>query len=360
MRTIPAPGDEASTAARKSERGDTLRSSSPPIVRGPSCPSAIDARSSRSSHHDVALVRTAAARIAPAALALIAHGAFALACGSTEVPPPGAPPAPPPSSEAAPGARPSASPSPSPSPSATAPSPAAQAPSGLICIAKHFVGKPAQRGAAWVLALPDGTELPWDDAKPKPFDLEMEQPDLQDTLSIPYAPGAITAVTAVDHDPGRIRSDVLFKATYGASAAAVQQALVDVGFVGQTVKVHARAAAALGRVSAKLEARIAQTPSLGAYVTGELGGTFAWRPIANTTRMSVHSYGAAIDIVVAKSNYWEWEKTPSGAFVWKNQIPQAVVDAFESEAFAWGGRWYHYDTMHFEYRPELFDPACAP
>jgi hypothetical protein len=24
----------------------------------------------------------------------------------------------------------------------------------------------------------------------------------------------------------------------------------------------------------------------------------------------------------------------------------------------WGGRWYHYDTMHFEYRPELFDPRC--
>lgn len=19
----------------------------------------------------------------------------------------------------------------------------------------------------------------------------------------------------------------------------------------------------------------------------------------------------------------------------------------------WGGRWYHYDTMHFEYRPEI-------
>jgi hypothetical protein len=21
--------------------------------------------------------------------------------------------------------------------------------------------------------------------------------------------------------------------------------------------------------------------------------------------------------------------------------------------FIWGGYWYHYDTMHFEYRPEL-------
>jgi D-alanyl-D-alanine carboxypeptidase len=24
-----------------------------------------------------------------------------------------------------------------------------------------------------------------------------------------------------------------------------------------------------------------------------------------------------------------------------------------SYGFIWGGKWYHYDTMHFEYRPEL-------
>jgi hypothetical protein len=27
--------------------------------------------------------------------------------------------------------------------------------------------------------------------------------------------------------------------------------------------------------------------------------------------------------------------------------------AAERRSFVWGGRWYHYDTMHFEYRPEL-------
>jgi hypothetical protein len=43
---------------------------------------------------------------------------------------------------------------------------------------------------------------------------------------------------------------------------------------------------------------------------------------------------------------------------WENRIPQFIVDAFEAEGFIWGGRWYHYDTMHFEYRPELFDAAC--
>ena len=41
---------------------------------------------------------------------------------------------------------------------------------------------------------------------------------------------------------------------------------------------------------------VAQTPSLNAYVTGTLGGTFEWRPIANTNRLSAHSYGIATDI----------------------------------------------------------------
>ena len=44
--------------------------------------------------------------------------------------------------------------------------------------------------------------------------------------------------------------------------------------------------------------------------------------------------------------------------IWKNRIPQEIVDAFEAEGFIWGGRWAHYDTMHFEYRPELTSPLC--
>ncbi|WP_372236783.1 M15 family metallopeptidase [Campylobacter pinnipediorum] len=31
-----------------------------------------------------------------------------------------------------------------------------------------------------------------------------------------------------------------------------------------------------------------------------------------------------------------------------------MVDVFEKNGFIWGGRWKHFDTMHFEYRPELF------
>jgi len=164
-------------------------------------------------------------------------------------------------------------------------------------------------------------------------------------------------VVALNDDPGRLRHDELFKATYGGSAAAVEPRLERVPFVGQNVRFHDLAAEALARVSTRLDALIAADATLKKYVTGELGGTYGWRPIANTNRLSVHSYGAAIDIRVSESAYWEWD-LEQNRFGWRNAIPQAIVDAFEAEKFAWGGRWYHYDTMHFEYRPELFDPAC--
>jgi len=30
-----------------------------------------------------------------------------------------------------------------------------------------------------------------------------------------------------------------------------------------------------------------------------------------------------------------------------------ILFLFEKYGFIWGGKWFHYDTMHFEYRPEL-------
>jgi len=84
-------------------------------------------------------------------------------------------------------------------------------------------------------------------------------------------------------------------------------------------------------------------------------GTMSCRPVADTGLVSMHGYGAAIDIAVRGSDYWHWAR---GEPSWRNRIPFEIVEAFEAERFIWGGKWFHYDTMHFEYRPELF-PASA-
>ena len=38
---------------------------------------------------------------------------------------------------------------------------------------------------------------------------------------------------------------------------------------------------------------------------------------------------------------------------WCDRLSVAIARIFETHGFIWGGAWYHYDTMHFEYRPEL-------
>ena len=76
--------------------------------------------------------------------------------------------------------------------------------------------------------------------------------------------------------------------------------------------------------------------------------------MAGTVQPSAHGYGIAIDIAVKPSHYWRWSKPDTaGRPVWRNAIPIEIVQIFERHGFIWGGRWSHYDTMHFEYRPEL-------
>ena len=36
-----------------------------------------------------------------------------------------------------------------------------------------------------------------------------------------------------------------------------------------------------------------------------------------------------------------------------------IVEIFERHGFIWGGKWSYYDTMHFEYRPELLSGPAA-
>ena len=60
----------------------------------------------------------------------------------------------------------------------------------------------------------------------------------------------------------------------------------------------------------------------------------------------------------AHADYWRWAKGQAGgAIPYRNRIPLEIVEIFERHGFIWGGKWYHYDTMHFEYRPELLPPG---
>jgi hypothetical protein len=227
-------------------------------------------------------------------------------------------------------------------------------PERLSCLARHYKLTPMLEHGAWVAELPGGARVPWSDGRNKTFEQRLNSPDLQDIFLIPYRAGPIRAVEIENEDPGRVRVEPLFVATYGGpSEAAAQQ--IRVRFLGMPVRVHRKIAPALGRVAERI-ARTRETDAgLGRFLQ-KLSGGFAARKIAGTERTSAHAFGIAIDLDKSESDYWRWQK--HNPLRWHNLFPQAIVDAFEAEGFIWGGRWYHYDTMHFEYRPELFGPPC--
>ncbi|MFM7813459.1 MAG: M15 family metallopeptidase [Flavobacteriales bacterium] len=205
----------------------------------------------------------------------------------------------------------------------------------------------------------DSTRLPWDDGiATKSFEQLVNEPDIEDQFHFPYLHGEMPKSIPKNEDPGRIRNEDFFKKIYGANAERVRANLVDVLWcpktIGQTIRVTRvnRVDSIIQRISAELD----ELPEFKKFVSN-IGGTFNWRLISGTNRLSMHSFGMTIDINTSCSNYWQWDcscKAEDVKLGYKNQIPEAVVRIFEKHHFIWGGRWYHYDTMHFEYRPELF------
>lgn len=110
----------------------------------------------------------------------------------------------------------------------------------------------------------------------------------------------------------------------------------------------------LQRISSELE----KLPKSYFKYLAKPAGAYYWRQVKGEGYLSAHSFGIAMDINSHFGNYWEWDwekaKRPHQVPNYRNNIPMKIVEIFEKEGFLWGGRWHFYDTMHFEYRPELF------
>ena len=87
-----------------------------------------------------------------------------------------------------------------------------------------------------------------------------------------------------------------------------------------------------------------------------ISGTFNNRYIAGTNRLSPHAYGIAIDLKSDKNDYWKWA-TKENANERIANYPKHIVKTFENNNFIWGGKWEHFDILHFEYRPEIIIKA---
>lgn len=196
----------------------------------------------------------------------------------------------------------------------------------------------------------DGTAILGDDRRKKTFVQKLDDCDIEDMFSTPYNKKVSTPKYL--SDCGRGRCEQLFKKMYGNSAEAVRKNLVTVDWFGE--KVQFTKVNGANKQLEKVAKELSCLPNMKKYLKSS--GTFYWRKVRGANRQSAHSYGIAFDIGVKYSNYWLWANPgakETAKIKYENHIPMEIVHVFEKHGFIWGGRWYHYDTMHFEYRPEL-------
>ena len=210
------------------------------------------------------------------------------------------------------------------------------------------------------LVFKDGSKLVWDDGiQNKSFKDLLEKPDVKDMFDQAYTTGKMQSPRAKNFDPGRIRNEPLFKKMYGATERAVRQNLTEITWCPKLVgqKISVTKINGIDKKLREISKELDEHPELKKYLSN-IGGTFTWRNINGTKRLSMHSFGMTIDINTTYSDYWQWSckcSNEDADVKFKNRIPQIIVDLFEKHGFIWGGKWYHFDTMHFEYRPELLN-----
>jgi D-alanyl-D-alanine carboxypeptidase len=250
---------------------------------------------------------------------------------------------------------------------------------------------PEQKAQALIDAYPDhlaafdGTFLIWKDGTKLRFgegrenkepDELLDRPDIADMFRWPYEFGEAGLPAAAESDPGRVRNEEFFEKMYGACHKQPANACSEVtcsasahleripwmpesgGGMMQATAING-AGAKLRTVAHEIEAL---GPEFSRYLVPS-GGSYVPRCISRTTRLSVHSFGIAFDINPQYGQYWQYGLAASLGerqvrerkitLVYKNKIPLEIVKAFEKHGFIWGGKWYHFDGMHFEYRPEF-------
>ena len=81
---------------------------------------------------------------------------------------------------------------------------------------------------------------------------------------------------------------------------------------------------------------------------------------ASACEISPHAFGVAVDVHWHSGlDYW-LDSPQRGGYRYSSVMPKEIVAIFERHGFIWGGKWRHFDGMHFEYRPELLGMTMPP
>ena len=149
----------------------------------------------------------------------------------------------------------------------------------------------------------------------------------------------------------------------GYSERTMIRNITNMSVLGYRTQLHGFIAKPLANANAEIIAISQTNAEVKNYLSSlRTVSGYLWRVISKSSSRSYHSYGAAFDTLPRRNGgkqiYWAWTRVNNKNWYavpyedrW--QPPEEVIKVFEKHGFIWGGKWNNYDTIHFEYRPEL-------
>jgi hypothetical protein len=211
--------------------------------------------------------------------------------------------------------------------------------------------------------MPEADRAHWQDFAAIPFyPYPLDMPPLPE-LDEQTASSLRQRVRDNQKNPPRRNEAFLAALLQAHNRAETEARLISIEVAGFTVTVHERIREPLSLVGKELMSLRLVDPGVEAFLRGirEMNG-YNYRFVEGTRSRSLHSYGLAIDLIPksykGKNAYWMWAMTATPdwwtiPYARRWMLPMPVVRAFERQGFVWGGKWLYFDTMHFEYRPEI-------
>lgn len=223
----------------------------------------------------------------------------------------------------------------------------------MLAYPEHITGIERNDDNYVYIIMKSGKRILYDDKKVKTTEEKIENPDLQDMMEQFYPLEPIGSLMDEDFDPGRSRVYPLLEEVYGESKQQIESNLTYVKVGWSSFQFNQRNGAA-NALKAVMEELIPLCQSSQRIMRSVLpsGGTYNYRVISGTNRLSAHAFGIAIDLSRDNRDYWQWASRDAGQHRLE-EYPQEIVEIFEKNNFIWGGKWGHFDFLHFEYRPEI-------
>lgn len=109
-----------------------------------------------------------------------------------------------------------------------------------------------------------------------------------------------------------------------------------------TIRVHRLAAGPLLTVLRGILDHYGPQAEIEAARMHLFGGAYNFRLMRGAAQLSIHSWGAAIDLDPARNAFGQAYALNAG------MMPSAVVELFRDQGWVWGGAWHKPDAMHFQ------------